>query len=226
MKYCVSDIHGEYDLFCKLLDLINFNDEDELFICGDIIDKGPHSLRLARLVFSLPNTRCIVGNHEHEFLKFYWSLMKDSPSDFDELLEKLRGYFQTDKHLLDWNLVDEFENLPYFIEEKDFLCVHAGAPLDCNGRLFPLETAQKEQLVYDRNFKEPSLLPVDGKCVFFGHTPTSYITGKTDIIAYPRVDSPKAITDYYKIHLDTGANLHKTLGCFCLDALQSYYVKE
>lgn len=225
MRYCIADVHGEYDLFCRLLDLIKFDDGDELFICGDIIDKGPQSVRLARLVFSLPNIRCTVGNHEFQFFKFYDSLMQGCIDDYDEILEKLRAYFQ-DGHLLDWNIVDALEALPYFIEEKEFICVHAGIPLDSNGKFFPLEKTEKERLVYDRNFKEPSVLPTDEKCVFFGHTPTSYITGKTDIITYPRIQSPKSVGDYYKIHLDTGANLHKTLGCFCLDTLQTHYVKE
>ncbi len=225
MRYCVSDVHGEYDLFCRLLDLIQFNENDELFICGDILDKGPHSVKLARLVFSLPNIRCIVGNHEFQFLKFYDSLMQSCIDNYDEILEKLRAYFQ-DGHLLNWSVIDALEALPYFIEEKDFICVHAGISLDSNGKFLPLEKTEKERLVYDRNFKEPSVLPTDEKCVFFGHTPTSYITGKTDILTYPRVNPPKRVADYYKIHLDTGANLHKTLGCFCLDTLQTYYVKE
>ena len=188
MRYCVADVHGEYDLFCRLLDLIQFNEQDEMFICGDIIDKGPHSIQLARLVFSLPNIHCILGNHEFEFLKYYYALMQDPTDNFDVILERLRKYFQ-DGHLLEWRVIDAIEALPLYIEEKDFICVHAGAPLDCNGRLLPLKNAEAEQLVYDRKFKDPSILPLSEKCVFFGHTPTSYITGNTDILTYPRINA-------------------------------------
>ena len=42
MEYIISDIHGEYDLFIKLLEKIKFNKNDKMIICGDIFDKGIH----------------------------------------------------------------------------------------------------------------------------------------------------------------------------------------
>lgn len=41
MRYIVSDVHGEYDLFVRLLKRISFSEEDKMYICGDVIDKGP-----------------------------------------------------------------------------------------------------------------------------------------------------------------------------------------
>ena len=52
MLYCISDIHGELDLFIKLLKKINFNKNDQLIILGDIIDKGTKSIELSELIFS------------------------------------------------------------------------------------------------------------------------------------------------------------------------------
>lgn len=37
-KYVMSDIHGCYDEFIKMLELISFSDKDELYILGDVID--------------------------------------------------------------------------------------------------------------------------------------------------------------------------------------------
>ena len=68
MDYCVSDIHGHYDLFCRLLDKVKFCGGDKLYVLGDIIDKGADSVRLARLLFAMPNAVCIAGNHEYDFL--------------------------------------------------------------------------------------------------------------------------------------------------------------
>lgn len=48
MRYVVSDLHGEYELFLNLLKIINFSENDEMYICGDIIDKGKSSVRLAK----------------------------------------------------------------------------------------------------------------------------------------------------------------------------------
>lgn len=46
MKYIVSDVHAEYELFVRLLERISFSEEDEMYICGDIIDKGEDSIKL------------------------------------------------------------------------------------------------------------------------------------------------------------------------------------
>ena len=153
MKYIISDIHGEYDLFVKLLQKINFSRKDELIICGDIIDKGQDSVKLLKLIKSMPNFRCIIGNHEYAFLKHYWAIMQDSPDDFNEVLKKLQGYFSYDGMLLDWDTVDWLESLPYYIEEDKFICVHAGVQLDKDNRVVPLEQISREQFVYDRNQK-------------------------------------------------------------------------
>ncbi len=116
MTYLTSDIHGEYDLFIKLLQRIKFSSKDEMIICGDIIDKGQDSVKLLKLIKSFPNFRCIIGNHEYAFLKHYWAIMQNSPDNFDEVLKKLQDYFPYDGKLLDWDTVDWLESLPYYIE--------------------------------------------------------------------------------------------------------------
>ena len=50
MRYVMADIHGEYEMFLKMLGKISFSDSDELYIAGDIIDKGPDSVRLAKYI--------------------------------------------------------------------------------------------------------------------------------------------------------------------------------
>ena len=38
--YVMADIHGEIDRFHAMLDLINFSADDQLYIIGDVIDRG------------------------------------------------------------------------------------------------------------------------------------------------------------------------------------------
>ena len=38
MNYAVSDFHGRYDLYKKLLETLNLSDEDTLYILGDFVD--------------------------------------------------------------------------------------------------------------------------------------------------------------------------------------------
>lgn len=46
MIYVMSDIHGEYEKYIKMLELINFSDEDELYILGDIVDRGKEPVKV------------------------------------------------------------------------------------------------------------------------------------------------------------------------------------
>ena len=227
MTYVISDIHGEYDLFLRLLDKIKFSAGDTLYICGDVIEKGSHSIRLARCVRNMHSVRFLLGNHEYAFLKYYWGLMQASPDDFDGVLKKLQRYFPDDGHLLDWELVDWLETRPYYFEENDFICVHAGVPLDRECHVLPLEKATPEQLVYDRTFKDPNVVVRGGKCVFFGHTPTSYLTGgESKILGYKKQGARgDKIADYYKVHLDLGTWMSGTVGAFCVETCRPFYVK-
>ena len=69
-RYVLSDPHGEYGLFCKLLEKIKFSDRDEMIVCGDILDKGSEPVRLAKFVFSMPNIRCIMEITNISFSNF------------------------------------------------------------------------------------------------------------------------------------------------------------
>ena len=46
MKYVMSDLHGCYDKFIKMLEIINFNEQDELYILGDIFDRGSQPIKI------------------------------------------------------------------------------------------------------------------------------------------------------------------------------------
>ncbi len=229
MTYCLSDIHGEYDLFLRLLERIGYADTDTLIVCGDIVDKGRASVRLFQTILALPGARCIMGNHEYLFQKLYRAETAEDDTDFDAVLARLQAYFPEDGHLLDWDTVDALTELPFYYEAPDFLCVHAGLPLRADGRLGSPAKALPEELVYDRRFKEPTFLPDGERCVFFGHTPTTYIQSKPRILRYPRPHAPRGsrcIRDYAKVHLDTGAYLSGVLGCFCVEDCTAAYVSR
>lgn len=229
MKYVISDIHGEYDLFLKLLNSIKFSSNDKMIICGDIIDKGPFSIKLLRYIRAQSNMCFIMGNHEYDFLKFYNSIMQKLEDNFNvnEVLEKINSYFD-DEETMTWDDLEWLEKQQYYYEEEDFICVHAGAMLNNNNELISLEENDINWLVYDRSFKDPNLVINNSKCVFYGHTPTSYLINEYKIIAYKRSIAKvvKTIRDYYKVHLDCGTYLGGVLGCFRIDDCKEFYVKK
>jgi len=63
--YCIGDIHGCLAELQALLQLIKFNPtKDRLYFVGDLVNRGPYSLEVLRLIKSLPHTTITLGNHD------------------------------------------------------------------------------------------------------------------------------------------------------------------
>ncbi len=66
--YIISDIHGCYDEFLRMLERINFSDSDRMILAGDYIDRGKSSYEMLRWLEHCPDHVCLIrGNHEEEF---------------------------------------------------------------------------------------------------------------------------------------------------------------
>jgi serine/threonine protein phosphatase 1 len=64
----MSDIHGCYDEFMQMLNIIELAEEDTLIIAGDYIDRGPKSYEMLRWMESKQdNIILVMGNHDKEF---------------------------------------------------------------------------------------------------------------------------------------------------------------
>ena len=68
--YVMSDMHGLYDRYLKMLELIRFSDEDELYILGDMIDRGPDGIPILLDMMERPNVIPFLGNHEWMMLAY------------------------------------------------------------------------------------------------------------------------------------------------------------
>lgn len=75
MIYVMSDIHGCYDEFMKMIDLIQLKENDALYILGDVIDRGNGSLQILDYIMSHKNIKMLLGNHEDLLLKWYHSII-------------------------------------------------------------------------------------------------------------------------------------------------------
>jgi len=229
MDYIISDIHGEYDLFITLLKKIEFNKNDKMIICGDIIDKGAHSIKLLKFIRKQENMIFLMGNHEYEFLKYYNKIMEEVADEFDsnQVLSEINDYFPNETYKLSWNDLYWLEECGYFYETDDFICVHAGVKLNKYKEVENLNDTDINYFVYDRKLKEETCVINNSKCVFYGHTPTSYLCNDSKILTYKREGSnTNTIKDYYKIHLDCGVYLSGVLGCICIDSCECVYVNK
>lgn len=66
--YVISDLHGQYKMFKKLLERATFSDEDYLYMLGDAIDRGPDGIKILQHVMKAPNMEFLLGNHEFMML--------------------------------------------------------------------------------------------------------------------------------------------------------------
>lgn len=66
--YAVSDLHGQYKMFQKLLQKVNFSEGDQLYMLGDAIDRGPDGIKILHHVMEAPNMHFLLGNHEFMML--------------------------------------------------------------------------------------------------------------------------------------------------------------
>ena len=51
-------------MFMELLETINYKETDTLYVLGDVLDRGPHPIKVLRKLMEMPNAICMVGNHE------------------------------------------------------------------------------------------------------------------------------------------------------------------
>lgn len=53
MTYCISDIHGEIDRFRAMLKIIQLAPEDQLYILGDVIDRGSAGIDIIQIIMRM-----------------------------------------------------------------------------------------------------------------------------------------------------------------------------
>lgn len=98
--YFIGDIHGCYKEFRLLLKKSSFNDKkDILWITGDLVAKGPDSLKVIRYIKSLKNrAKVVLGNHDLNLIAVYSGIKKNNPkNNFDHILNAKDA-----SNLIDW----------------------------------------------------------------------------------------------------------------------------
>lgn len=87
--YAVGDIQGCYTEFEQLLELIEFDQKkDQLWLVGDLVNRGPGSLQVLRRVKSLSAAAItVLGNHDLHLLAVAAGVAEQQRSDtLDEIL--------------------------------------------------------------------------------------------------------------------------------------------
>ena len=221
--FVMSDIHGQYDLFLKMLDRIKLKREDLLVIIGDICDRGKKSYEIYMKCIKMRklgyNLKFILGNHEDMLLE---DLENGYPIRYETEYSVFRNskYFEN-KDMKDWheeNFLEEIEwlvkwlkNCPLIISGNENIFVHAGLDLKK-----VLEKQEKETVLWTREefwlMENVEFEEYKGKNIYFGHTPNinGRISKKTDRIK----------------GIDCGAFFTHFLGCVEVKSQKEIYVYE
>ena len=233
MTYALSDLHGDYQSYCQMLKLIEFNENDTLIIIGDICDRGLHSAEIYIDIMSRNNIIALKGNHElmaEKVLPYLFGFEKpkhkaEYKGDYMEWLDN--GGASTISSLSKENtetiydIVTYIKSMPYYatttIHNKEFVFIHAG--IDYYVEEMPLNEYDPFLLVWTRPNYDAKLWDNENKHLVVGHTPTMFINldatskiyhGKGSIIA---IDCGNA----YRI-------FGGKLGCLCLDTMEEFYI--
>jgi len=121
--YAIGDLQGCYSELQSLLDKINFDEtNDQLWFVGDLINRGPESLKCLRFVKSLgKNAKTVLGNHDLHLLAIANNVKNPHRKDtIDEILNA-----DDSKKLLKW-----LRKRPLLVNDPDlkFTMIHAGLP--------------------------------------------------------------------------------------------------
>ena len=119
--YAIGDVQGCFDELKELLVLINFNsDRDQLWFCGDLVNRGPKSLETLRYIKALEdNAITVLGNHDLHLLATAYDHKKPGKKD------TLDPILQADdcNQLMNWL---RHQNMMFHDKDRNITLLHAG----------------------------------------------------------------------------------------------------
>jgi serine/threonine protein phosphatase 1 len=188
-RIAIGDIHGCLKTFRALVENeIHLEKDDELFLIGDFIDRGPDSKGVLDYVTSLEhkgyNIRAVRGNHEEMLLesltdeRFLAGWLYNGAEATLNSFGIDTGLFVTTNSVkeIHQKYIDQMECLPYYIELKDYIIVHAGFNFHMKEPY-----GDKQTMVWSRDMQFDAEKTA-GRSVIHGHTPVSLDTIKQQVL--------------------------------------------
>lgn len=163
-QFAISDIHGNYKTFKKLLKKIGFSKFDELYLLGDIVNRGKNSAKILDYIINLKKSGhkilLLRGNHEQLLL---------NSKDKKNLIFILENYFSVDLLNKENKIKNKYLNLiedsEFYVELDDKILVHAGLNLK-DENIFE----NKKFMLYSRYIPKKTK-NLNGKKLIHGHVP-------------------------------------------------------
>ena len=237
MIYAASDLHGQWDKYQELVKRLALNDgENELYLLGDLIDRGPGSCKILLDIKKRDNIHALFGNHEYmAAMCLSWVLKEITKDSIDDLTELQMATL--DEWILNGGgaTMAELHKLTAKEKRAVFNCIcnmDLYAEVETSGCSFLLTHAglnhfearkdiceyQLRDFIFGRSFLEQEFYP--DRYLVFGHTPTREIH---KMLGEPPTDD--IIFHKSKIAIDCGCCYDGgRLGCLNLDTLETFYI--
>ncbi|NEM96414.1 metallophosphoesterase family protein [Pontibacter burrus] len=196
-RYALTDVHGcSQTLKALVLDQLKLQKTDELYILGDLVNKGPDSKGVIDFIVHLQkqhyNVQCLRGNHDQMLLnaaKKGDAALNLTPTEKELLLQ---SFDIRDLAHLPVKYIAFLKELPYYLELPDYFLVHAGFDFK-QSDIFK----DKDAMLNIRGYN-PDPVKLNYKRLLHGHTPTALFSIKKSV----------SHTDY-KVNLDAGCVYYK-----------------
>ena len=226
MIYVISDLHGCYDLYTKMLEKISFCEEDTLYILGDIVDRGKDGMKILLDIASRKNVVCIRGNHDQQagiLLSNLYRLEENCTKTLMEVYKMwisdggdttLKGYLklsEEERKTVLSVLRNSVLSEKITVNGKEYLLAHTVPEIE------QLQEYEK-WAVEEYTLGEPDYEKIYffDKYIITGHTPTGLIDANF---------RGRIWKGNNHIAIDCGAVFGHGLGCLCLDTMKEFYVK-
>lgn len=118
--YAVGDVQGCYDALMRLMEAVAFNpDTDQVWLAGDLVNRGPKSLPVLRWAKSMGEAAvAVLGNHDLHLLAVAAGLRADKRGQLRPILDAPDA-----GELLDWLIAR-----PLLHRADRWVMVHGGLP--------------------------------------------------------------------------------------------------
>lgn len=231
MIYLMSDIHGRYDEYKKILEKIDFQDSDTLFILGDMVDRGEQSMELLLDMMYRANVYPITGNHDLIALACLKELAKEVTEETIADLD-----LETMNMMMDWlsNLggqatLNSFQKLN--IEDREAVLEYLEDlvmydEIVVNGVEYVLaHTLGLNHFHPDKELEEYTAEDLlDTRCDYgvMYYPDKILVTGHTPTVFIKENQSADTIIYKGKNHIAIDCSM-RHLGCICLDTMEEFY---
>ena len=222
MTYVISDIHGDYEKFKKLLCEISFKESDVMYVLGDILDHGDEPIELICDLSMRYNILPVLGECDYNALKLLTELDRmlsgeaPDPEVLSEMAEwmqnggksTIEGFKALDADMRE-GVLDYLGDMALYEEAtvrgKKYLLVHAGIA-DFDPDVSPDEYMPED---FISTPLDPTGAYYDDMTIIVGHAPT---------------ESGKIVYGDTSIHIDCGVMNGGALGCLRLEDGKEFYI--